>query len=380
VSTDTAATTRGQDEPYAGRRIHSHPDEGDFENPFKQRLTLREDLASSAKLVGDVLPLLELSSRVPASPWWHYGTLIDVGSIHVMADIHPPLRMTALERDGLTVFIGYEGRQQVHQESQHWSCPADGCLILSGESFSSKSSLQSAIMFRLSTDHLLHTATTMAGLEHKSPEWDSAMQRSHAWSLSGNPDEAPLQALLRQELGKAHDLLGYSHALLGSLQIDAQIYRLIAALMLPDIRLEKPFERLTQKGQRGRDVFDDLIDYIKLNLTQPLTLTMLERQSHYSRRALQYAFRERLGCTATQWIRSQRLDLARRHLERPAPGDSVAGIATLCGYRSLSLFSVEFQQRFHVKPSQLLREALASKPTRAPSRSSGFQDAPTTKT
>jgi AraC-like DNA-binding protein len=89
---------------------------------------------------------------------------------------------------------------------------------------------------------------------------------------------------------------------------------------------------------------------------------MLEQRSHYSRRALQYAFRKRLGCTATQWIRRERLELARRDLQHPSPADSVAVIALRCGYRSLSLFSVEFQQRFHVKPSQLLREARASQP------------------
>jgi transcriptional regulator GlxA family with amidase domain len=38
----------------------------------------------------------------------------------------------------------------------------------------------------------------------------------------------------------------------------------------------------------------------------------------------------------------------------------VASIAQACGYRSMSLFSIEFQQRFHIKPSVLLREARSS--------------------
>ena len=77
----------------------------------------------------------------------------------------------------------------------------------------------------------------------------------------------------------------------------------------------------------------------------------------YSRRALQYAFAVRMGCTATKWIKMQRLDRARQRLERPKPNDTVGNIARECGYRSLGLFSVDFQQRFHVKPSQLLRES-----------------------
>lgn len=343
--------------------FEQHPDAAGFENPFKRRLILLEDLDTSAKLLGQVLPLRELRSGSPDSPWWHYGVDIAVGSILVGAGIHPPMRMVAGERPGLTVLLGYGGEQRVQQGSRHWSCPSDGCLLLSGEAYASESTLQSALAFQLSSERLLHTATAMAGLDQPPSPWTQAIQHSHGWSQSGEPAAAPLQALLRQSLAMANQVLSYSHSLLDRLQLDDQIYRLIAPLLLPDLRLESPLDRLTQKDQQGRDAFDELIDYIKLNLAQPLNLTMLESQSHYSRRALQYAFRERLGCTASQWIRIQRLDLARRLLQQPSPGQTVAGIATLCGYRSLSLFGVDFQQRFHVKPSQLLREARASQPS-----------------
>jgi len=108
------------------------------------------------------------------------------------------------------------------------------------------------------------------------------------------------------------------------------------------------------------DSFDQLIDYISANLDQPLSLTVLARRSSYSRRALQYVFRQRMGCTATQWIRARRLDLARQRLLTSSPGDNVTSIALACGYRSMGLFSIEFQQRFHIKPSQLLRAARSS--------------------
>lgn len=50
-------------------------------------------------------------------------------------------------------------------------------------------------------------------------------------------------------------------------------------------------------------------------------------------------------------------------LRNPAPGDTVASIAEASGYRSMGLFSIEFQQRFHIKPSQLLRQARAHWPS-----------------
>jgi transcriptional regulator GlxA family with amidase domain len=52
-----------------------------------------------------------------------------------------------------------------------------------------------------------------------------------------------------------------------------------------------------------------------------------------------------------------RLDRARRCLQQPEPCDSVTSIAQACGYRSINLFTIDFEQRFHVKPSDLLRES-----------------------
>jgi AraC-like DNA-binding protein len=134
----------------------------------------------------------------------------------------------------------------------------------------------------------------------------------------------------------------------------------MAAMLIPELRQENSLDRLVQRQRQGRDAFDELIDYIKENLSESLTLSHLESRSHYSRRALQYAFTERMGCSITQWIRSQRLEKARRRLENPRLMDTVGSIARECGYRSLGLFSVDFQQRFHVKPSHLLRESRGS--------------------
>ena len=145
--------------------------------------------------------------------------------------------------------------------------------------------------------------------------------------------------------------------LIERLAIGEQLCRLMAVLICPSTASQPDADRRPKAVPQRRDSFEDLIDYIKANLNQPLNLTVLANQSHYSRRALQYAFRERLGCTATQWIRSQRLDLAQQRLLSAQPGDTVSRIAQACGYRSPSLFSIEFQQRFHIKPSLLLRRS-----------------------
>jgi AraC-like DNA-binding protein len=161
--------------------------------------------------------------------------------------------------------------------------------------------------------------------------------------------------MLTKLLSSASQLYGYDPALLDQLAIGDQIRRLLTVLI--DLRANRPPSPVSnqQKYDYENDYFDSILDYIKANLGQPLNLTVLANQSHYSLRSLQYAFRNRLGCTATQWIRSQRLDLAWQMLHTAGSGDNVTKIAQACGYRSLSLFSIEFQHRFHIKPSVILR-------------------------
>ena len=341
--------------------IERHPEISQFDNPFKQKFQLFSDLDSSLELMRHLLPVHDLSQREQSTPWWQYGVRCPLGEIHGLATILPPARMVISERERLTLCIGYGGDLHVQQGSFRSSCPKDGCLLLSPEACATSNSLVSAVVLGLCQDRLLDTAMAMAGRVQIPSRWRGLTERSHAWS----PDDAwvvPFQTMLRQVMGMAHQLADISQSLIGRLQLEEQIYRLMAVMLLPELRQDSPLDRVTERHRQGRDSFDELIDFIKLNLSEPLNLTMLERRSHFSRRALQYAFQNRLGCTATQWIRNQRLDLARQRLQNPSPGDSVTSIATLSGYRSLSLFSVDFQQRFHIKPSQLLREAHACRP------------------
>ncbi len=178
--------------------------------------------------------------------------------------------------------------------------------------------------------------------------------------------DAALIAALQRHLLTMGDVLWHAPALLDRLDLDRQLAQLVALLAFPVLRQASVLPDSVPVESCTKDDFDRLMDYIGSNLDQPLNLTVLQAQIHYSRRAIQYAFRQRLGCTATQWIRGQRLDKAHRLLSQAAPGETVAAIAQRCGYRSMSLFSIDFQQRFHVKPSALRREA-SFQQTRAPS-------------
>jgi AraC-like DNA-binding protein len=139
------------------------------------------------------------------------------------------------------------------------------------------------------------------------------------------------------------------------LGLDDLLLRLVVTWLQPQLLAESAADQWCHCARGGSSSFDGLIDYIRTNLDQPLRLSDLEARSHYSSRALQYAFRERLGCTPRQWIRQQRLERALEQLQQGGGGVSVKAIALACGYRHMSQFSADFKRRFGLLPSAVLR-------------------------
>lgn len=84
----------------------------------------------------------------------------------------------------------------------------------------------------------------------------------------------------------------------------------------------------------------------------------MEAKTHYSRRALQYAFREKLDTTPLQWIREQRLAKAMELLQSQGHALSIHELAMACGYGQPGRFSIDFKRRYGVSPSEVKRSSL----------------------
>lgn len=141
------------------------------------------------------------------------------------------------------------------------------------------------------------------------------------------------------------------------LALDDALLRAAAVQLNPDLIHGEPVDLRRCQEREGRSSFDLLIDYIRANLHEPLRMSDLERRSHYSTRALQYAFRQHFGLTPRQWIRRERLQLAYQTLHDGTNRDPIHRIALTCGYRHPGLFSADFRQRFGISPSVLRRRA-----------------------
>jgi AraC-like DNA-binding protein len=272
-----------------------------------------------------------------------------------MAFISGPAQGLIQSSNDLTLVLGYGGVKRVRQKGVLWTCRENTCLLLAPKaSWNFETSLTSNVIFRIHVETLKRTAMAMGGWREAPPRWQERMDQAQGWQISTEDPGQSMQVSLRQVLAMANDLLSFSQSLLDRMHLEDQIYRLVAAMLIPELRQESPHNRLRQRHDHCRENFDELIDYILANLGEPLNLTDLENYSHYSRRTLQYAFRERFGCTPCQWIRKQRLEMAHHRLKNPQPRDSISEIARACGYRSMSRFSLDFQQHYHIKPSHLL--------------------------
>jgi AraC-like DNA-binding protein len=81
----------------------------------------------------------------------------------------------------------------------------------------------------------------------------------------------------------------------------------------------------------------------------------LARLCEVSRRTLEKHFRRFVGCAPLDFLRTERLDQARRKLLRAPPGASVTRVATDCGLSHLGRFALAYRRRYGESPSETLR-------------------------
>ena len=140
-----------------------------------------------------------------------------------------------------------------------------------------------------------------------------------------------------------------------ALALDDLVLRCLALLLAPT--------RLSARPIAARDLnhaVDLAMAWMSANLERPISLTDIEQQVGYGRRALQQAFRSRVGCGPMQWLRRQRLSTAhaliRASAEGLEPPLQLQALAQRCGYINYPAFSRDFSRLYGMAPSRLLRQ------------------------
>lgn len=99
-----------------------------------------------------------------------------------------------------------------------------------------------------------------------------------------------------------------------------------------------------------RLTIQDILEWIEFNLTEELTLRVLEEKTGYSQWHFQKSFKGVTGMSPGVYIRKRKMVIARDLLKET--NSSITDIAMYLGYRQQSTFCRSFRQHYHLTPRQ----------------------------
>jgi AraC-like DNA-binding protein len=209
----------------------------------------------------------------------------------------------------------------------------------------------SGIILSFAPETLLPVAHAIAGPGFDGLALRSALEQPSILDRRRDPRRDRCQRLLMVALAFAEQSVAIAGEVNPILRLDDLIRRLIVMLLVPDL-LEPVEPAAPSEGQPF--VHASLVEWLLAHLDAPISLSDMERRSHYSRRSLQHAFKERFGCGPMQWLRRQRLAKARALLMQPGC-TSLADVALACGYLTVASFSRDYTARYGERPSAFRR-------------------------
>jgi transcriptional regulator GlxA family with amidase domain len=132
-----------------------------------------------------------------------------------------------------------------------------------------------------------------------------------------------------------------------------------------ETRYARPTDRASRRIPRHQLVAR-VIDFLRDNLGEPVTVAELSRMAGVSERTLRAAFHDVLGLSPKQYAIAERLRAARAALSAADPGTTtVTDIAMTYGFFELGRFAGRYRDVFGEVPSRTLRHASASWPGQA---------------
>ncbi|WP_338471861.1 AraC family transcriptional regulator [Niallia sp. XMNu-256] len=96
------------------------------------------------------------------------------------------------------------------------------------------------------------------------------------------------------------------------------------------------------------------VDYILLNLGNPLTQRLIAKEIHVNPSYLSRRFKEEIGINITEFINQKRIDEAKLYLQRG--NIAVTDIAFLVGFNDLNYFSKVFKKLTSITPTEYAKK------------------------
>jgi len=102
-------------------------------------------------------------------------------------------------------------------------------------------------------------------------------------------------------------------------------------------------------------------DFIRANAESDLTASAVAKRIGVAERTLREGFQRCRSYSISDYLRIQRLDLAKEMLEKPTRKNmTVTDVALGCGFLHLSRFASQYKRQFGENPSETLKRAMIS--------------------
>lgn len=317
--------------------------------PFGNHLSL-----DSAEDLGATLAAHDRARRIhlPDAPRDFRGhmSMLRVGDLQFSAFAHTPVTVEAGDAPGHAVMIPCFGSLTFTMKKRVFTAHSGHHLaLLAGEGNIVETTLDSHVVAAIDKARLLATARSMLGLEdHEAVQVDLDQAREVSLQPAGLRMEEALGGMFRI----LDQLPSANLALLG---LDDLFYRSLAAILSPQVAEALVNPPGKPRPAPARREIQAVCDHVQAHLTEPIGLSELEHISGLSARGLQLAFQKQFQCTPMQWVRKERLCLARRRLLTAPPDTKVTGIALDCGFTQLGAFASSYRALFGESPSETLR-------------------------
>lgn len=203
---------------------------------------------------------------------------------------------------------------------------------------------RSHLLFSIQRQAIERTAAAMFGL---APDQRIDLELERARLTPVILADRSLEAVFRQ-LGTLIDLYSCQGPVASQWGLEEVFYRNLVGMLCPDKVIAVVEESGVDKHTR-HGVLDRLCDEMLQNLSKRWTLTELEAMGGLSARNLQYSFKLRFRCSPMEWLREQRLQLARRRILLKDYA-TITQLAYQVGFASPSRFASSYKQRFGISP------------------------------
>lgn len=317
-----------------------------------QQAVVDLDPQALATKLAQHFPVEDFAPRNPLhNPFRHRASTAVAGDLTLTSGYTSPIHGRIGDNPGVgAINICYQGESSYGVDGNTFHIHAEAPLYFNpGFSYNYTTGHYNGLVLHVDLQRLQDTAAAIGGMGLSSRRFAADLQRPQVLSMT-EERQAKLLITLRRAFALLDAPELQARGDLEVLQIDDLIYRILALALCPQL------DGGEGKGLSRELILEDLLEWIGANLQSPINLTQLEQRSGYSRRNLQLAFSQRFGCGPIQWVRRQRLGLARQHLLNPSPSDSVAGISSTLGFSNLSSFSRDFHNTYGIRPSEMLRE------------------------